>query len=155
LLFTWASDAVASSSGRWPSRFRVDCVLARAQSIGDLELRLDELPGVLGDSVRVEEGVDVNGNDIDDAAEDIGVFLPDVERLGGRDESRVSSSLQGGGAGGDEAREVAGGADLAVYGFVSEDDEFDEVPFGPSSKIADLFLGACKSGISADENSEN
>jgi len=156
LLYTRAGQSIASSSLRWPSGLGVDGILARADLIGNVELPLDEISCLLGNGLGVEKGVDVAAENIDHGAENITILLPDVEGLGGGDGSGVSSSGECGCTRGNETGEFTCGASIADDGFVSDDDHFDETPFGPGDDFADLLLGTWDSSlVLADEDTKN
>jgi len=144
---TSAGESVASVGIRWPSGFQVIGRFAWAELVRELELALDEISGVFGTGFWVEKGVDVAADDVDDVAPETGVFLPDVERLGGGAGSGVLSSSECGLAGGDKVCEVTWGGCLAHHGFVSDDDQLDELPSGPGDNIGDLLLGTPNSAF--------
>lgn len=97
---TWLTVVVLGVRG--PAGLEIDGVLALAELVGDLELCLDELPGIGGLGVRVEERVQVDARHVDDVAEHARVRLPDVERLGRRHEPLVAAGFEGCLAGSDE-----------------------------------------------------
>ena len=141
-----AGDAIALTSRR-PSGLEVDTGLARAELVDDVELALDELAGVGGDGVRVEEGVDVGADDVDGGAEHVLVLLEHVEDLGGGDWAGVAGASEDRLGGGDEGGELLSGADAVEDGLVTDDDEDDEVPAGEGREGGDLRLGALDAGL--------
>ena len=138
LILTGAGLSVAGSGGG-PSGLEVESVLAWAETVDDLELRGDELTGVLGVNVGVEEGVDVAADDVDDGAEDGGVLLPDIKGLGGGHGAGVASELEGGLAGDDEGSELNAGAGSGEDGLVTDDDEVDHAPLVPGNDVGHLL----------------
>lgn len=94
LFYTRASSSVTGTSGR-PSTLEVNGSKTRADSIGKLELGESEFTSIFGSDFSVEEWVEVSTSDVDGGTEDTGVFLPDVEGLGGGDLTSVSSACEG------------------------------------------------------------
>ena len=153
LILTGAGLSVAGSGGG-PSGLEVESVLAWTETVDDLELRGDELTGVLGVNVGVEEGVDVAADDVDDGAEDGGVLLPDIKGLGGGHGAGVASELEGGLAGDDEGSELNAGAGSGEDGLVTDDDEVDHAPLVPGNDVGHL-LGCSRDSGAADEDTED
>jgi len=148
--------AVAAIGVRGPSGLQVDGVLAGAELVSDFKLALDEDTSILGAGFWVEEGVDVAADYVDNVAPETGVFLPDVERLGGGARSLVSSGLEGGFARGDETSESRRRAGLAHHSFVSDNDQLYKAPLAPSDDFCNLFLGAGNPSLSlVDEDSND
>lgn len=90
----WASITVALTRAG-PSGLQVDTALARAEAINNLELGGNEAASLGSSHGRVEEGVDVAADNVNDLAEDAGILLPDIQRLRGGDWTRVAGTLEG------------------------------------------------------------
>lgn len=131
-----------------------DIGLARANVLENVDLALDELAGLVGTSVVVEEGVDVGTDEINSRAERRAVLLPDIDGLGGGDIAVVSSLLELLLGGLDEAGELTGIAGATLNRLVTNDDESDHIPLGPLGDSGDLLLGALDAGA-VDEDTDD
>jgi hypothetical protein len=141
VLWGRAGEAIAVA-GVGPAGFHDVGVLAGADLLKLSDLLGDEVAGLVGGDLGVEEGVQVGGNDVDDTAEGGAVLLPLSEGLGGGDGAGVASLDEEGLGLSDVGGEVGGGAPAVVDGLVTDNDQLDEVPLAPVDDVPDLFLGS-------------
>lgn len=80
----WASNTVAFTSGG-PSAFHDVALLAGADALEDPDLGSDQVTGLRGSGLGVEESIQVGGRDVDDVAKSRALRLPDRELLSGGD----------------------------------------------------------------------
>lgn len=134
-------------TGVGPAGLEVDDVLSTADLLELLELALGELTGLGGGDIGVEEGVDVGTDDVDGAAESgRAVLLPDVDGLGGGDQTGVAGGLEASGGGLDEGGQ-GGSVDVSgLDGLVTDNDQLDHGPLGPGDDLGDLLLGGGDTG---------
>lgn len=138
LAATWNRSTIgATRSG--PAALQVVSGLARAALAGELELAGDKATSLVGGDGRVEERLDVGGNDVDDLAEGARALLKDVQGLGGRARTAVASGLQGLLGGGNELGEFRGSAVPVEDGFVADDAHLDEAPVTGLTPFDDLL----------------
>jgi hypothetical protein len=102
----------------------------------------NEVTGLIGGNIRVEERVNVASYDIHDLTEDFDILLPDVKGLSGGARTGVSCARECGFAGGDERSEFASRGVSREYSLVTNNNELDEVPLTPSDDFGDLFLSS-------------
>lgn len=153
VLWRRARSTVALTRRR-PARLHDVDVLARADLSQIVDLCLDEVTRVLSLGVRIEERVQVSGDDIDDVAPGRALVLPDGELVGRGDAACETRGLEGLLRGGDEAGEVGGGALALEDGLVADNDQLDEVPLGPFGNGVDLGLGTADARP-GDEDAED
>lgn len=129
-------------TGMRPSGLEVVGAEAGADLLEILELGRDEFTRLLGGSLRVEEGVDVGAEDVDDVAEGAALFFDDVHGLRGGDVAGEAGGLEGRFGRADEAGEIGHAAVVVEDGFVADDDHFDDRPVarGPIDDLGDLGL---------------
>lgn len=97
------SYTVAGGGQRGPASLHVPGSLARAESIGDGKLGEDEGSSVGSLTFSVEEGVQVDTDEVNHAAELGCRCLPGTKGLGGRDSTGVAGRSELGSDFGDEA----------------------------------------------------
>lgn len=140
LLSDTGDGVTVGITGVGPAGLEVVGLLARADTAEDLKLRLDELSGLGGSNLGIEEGMKVGTDDVNSTAESGAILLPDVQGLGGGNFSAVAGLLEGGLGRRDETGEIAG-RDVAVLdGLVTDNDEANQFPLGPGSNGANLLL---------------
>lgn len=158
LLLAGASIAVAVTSVL-PAGLQVDDGLV-ADTLEDGDLVLDELTGLGGSDLGVEESVDVGTADVNKGAEGGGnvLALPDVQGLGNGD-----GALVAGAAGLDILDELSKGgrsADTVEDGLVASDKETDDVPVAHGVEVINLLLdvgvvdGALTAGLDKDTGND-
>lgn len=131
-----------------------DLRLAGADLLENVDLALDELAGLVGGSVVVEERMDVGTDEVNGRAEGRAVLLPDVDGLGGGDLAVESGLLELLLGGSDEVGELASVARTTLDGLVTDDDHGDHVPLGPLGDGGHLLLSALNAGA-VDEDTED
>ena len=137
-----------------PAGLQVENILARADALKDLDLLSNELAGLVGGDIGVEEGVDVGTDDVANTAQSGAVSLPDVDGFGGGDLASVAGRLEGGLGRGDEASKGGSIAVAVLDSFVTDDDQADEVPLGPLGDSGNLVLGTGDTSA-ADEDTND
>lgn len=150
---TGNSLAVGVTSVR-PAGLQVENILARADALKDLDLLSNELAGLVGGDIGVEEGVDVGTDDVANTAQSGAVSLPDVDGLGGGDLASVAGRLEGGLGRGDEAGKGGSIAVAVLDSLITDDDQADEVPLGPLGDSGNLVLGT-RDTSAADEDTND
>lgn len=81
VIWAWACNSVARAYTR-PSSLEIDTVFTCAERVYNSELRGNEVTGLIGGNIRVEERVNVTSYYIHDLTEDIDILLPDVKGFG-------------------------------------------------------------------------
>ena len=130
VFYASTSRAIALSCKARPSSFQIDSTLTRAKSLNDLELAGNKGTGRRSINSAVEEGMNITANNVDDSAENFGVFLENVKGLGCGARATVTGRSKCGLGRADEGGELARCAVTIEYGFVSNDNELDNRPFG-------------------------
>ena len=146
LLLLCARDSLAIGlTGTRPARFQVVCLQARAALTHKFQLFCNKGTSLFGHDVRIEVGLNVGGDNVDDTAERTGGLLENVERLRGRARSVVAGLLPGRFCGADEAGELLGGAVIVEDSFIADDSQNDNVPHAgltPFRDFGDLGLSS-------------
>ena len=121
----------------------------RADFLEIVQLLGDKLAGLRSGGVRVEERVDVGGEDVDDGAEDAALLLDDVHGFGGGDVAVEAGGIEGRLGGADKGREFRHAGVVVEDGFVADDDHFDGRPItrGPVDDLGDLGLCGGDAGV--------
>lgn len=156
LVFGAGAGGTVAATSMGPARLQHVDVLARADTVQDIDFGLDEGAGLVGSDARVEERVQVGANDINDGAEfgsRAGV-LPDGQRLGQADQTRVSSTLESGRTASNEASELRCGAVSVEHSLISDHDQLNQIPLCPANNVGDLSLCA-RDASGGDPNAEN
>jgi hypothetical protein len=148
-----ARRAVAVTSVR-PSSLHNVHILAGADGLELGDLSLDKGTGTAGDSLGVEESIQVGSGNINDVAECGAAGQPRLDRLGGCDWASVASSADGALDTADESSESRCAAVAVEHSFVSDDEELDEIPLCPVDDVGDLTLCARDTGA-GDEDAED
>lgn len=145
LLVAEARDGqTVRETGARPARLQVVRLLLAVAGIGQvLQLRGDELAGLGREDGRVEEGVDVGGDDVDSWADRLGVLLDGAQGLGGGDGASVTGGREARPGVFEAAGELRSRAVAVEDGFVSEHDHLDHLPLAhaPVDQIAHLLVG--------------
>jgi hypothetical protein len=145
IIWAWACNSVARACTR-PSSLKIDTVFTCAERVYNSELRGDEITGLIGGNIRVEERVNVTSYDIHDLTEDIDIFLPNVKGFSGGARTGVPCARECGFARGDERSELAGGSVFGEYSLVTDNNQLDEVPLTPGNDVSDLLLSSRAAG---------
>lgn len=134
------SLAVAvTSSG--PARLTNKDLVVVADALEKLNLAGDKVTSILSSNVAVEEGLEVSRGKVDNTAEGGARCLPDVEGFGDGELAAVTSTLDGGLGGRNEAGEVRGRAESVGESLVVKGDELNTIPavgLTPADNVADL-----------------
>jgi hypothetical protein len=137
-----------------PPRLQHKDLLPGANTRHDLNLALQECPGLVGAGPAIKERVGISTHDVYCAAELGANGLEGNDGLGGGDGAGVSGAGQGAFDFQDVGGEGACGTVLVEDAFVADDDEGDEVELGPGLDGGQLGAGAVDAGF-GDEDSED
>lgn len=145
------SVAVTSSG---PARLANKDLVVVADTLQELNLAGNKVTSIFSSNVGVEEGLEVSRGKVDNTTESGARGLPDVERLSEGELTAVTSTLDGGLGGRNEAGEVRGRAESVRESLVVQGDELNTIPavgLTPADNVADLAgTRADTAGVNVD-----